>query len=193
MRRWQHRPEGSNWGEFGADDQRGRMNLLTPARRLAAVREVREGLVFSLSLPLDYPGGPGLWETRAPPKLAATRFKDGRSAYPFHMSSYAGAGHRRDLRRRGHPEPAVLHAVGCARALRLGVRRRRRRDAPRWCSTTAYRGGEHIASPDAAGGGGARRARHREPGARRRAGARRAPRSVRPSTAAAAPASATRR
>jgi Putative cyclase len=89
MARWQNRPEGSNWGEFGADDQRGRMNLVTPARRLAAVAEVREGLVFSLSLPLDYPGGPGLWDTRHPPQLAATRFKDGSPAYPYHMSAFA--------------------------------------------------------------------------------------------------------
>ncbi|MCY4589644.1 MAG: hypothetical protein OXE86_03560 [Alphaproteobacteria bacterium] len=29
-RRWVNRPEGSNWGEFGPDDQRGRLNLLTP-------------------------------------------------------------------------------------------------------------------------------------------------------------------
>jgi len=86
MSRWQHRPSGSNWGDFGADDQRGRMNLLTPARRLAAVREVREGLVFSLSLPLDYPGGPGLFETRTPPRLAATRFANGAPAYLLHFS-----------------------------------------------------------------------------------------------------------
>src|SRR3984957_7775578 len=89
MARWRNRPPGSNWGEFGAEDQRGRMNLVTPARRLAAVAEVREGRVFSLSLPLDYPGGPGLWETRHPPQLTATQFKDGSPAYPFHMSSYA--------------------------------------------------------------------------------------------------------
>lgn len=31
--RWTQRPPGSNWGDFGPDDQRGRMNLLTPARR----------------------------------------------------------------------------------------------------------------------------------------------------------------
>jgi putative cyclase len=86
MARWLHRPSGSNWGEFGADDQRGRMNLLTPERRCAAVREVREGLVFPLSLPLDYPGGVGLWETRAPPRLTATHFADGRTAYPHHLS-----------------------------------------------------------------------------------------------------------
>jgi len=35
MARWQHRPDGSNWGEFGEDDQLGRMNLLTaPPLRL---------------------------------------------------------------------------------------------------------------------------------------------------------------
>jgi len=56
-RRWKKRPEGSNWGEFGDDDQRGRMNLLTEARRLSAVKEVRAGHAFCLSHPLDRPGG----------------------------------------------------------------------------------------------------------------------------------------
>ncbi len=27
-KRWKRRPEGSNWGEFGEDDQKGRLNLL---------------------------------------------------------------------------------------------------------------------------------------------------------------------
>ena len=53
--RWKRRPEGSNWGDFGPDDQLGRINLLTPERRKAAVAEVREGLTFCLSLPLDQP------------------------------------------------------------------------------------------------------------------------------------------
>jgi hypothetical protein len=72
MRRWRIRPEGSNWGEFGDDDQIGRMNLLTPARRAAAAREVREGVAFTLSLPLDLPGGGvrGVTE-REPPRLFA--------------------------------------------------------------------------------------------------------------------------
>ena len=51
-RRWQKRPEGSTWGDFGDDDQRGRMNLVTPERVRAAAGEVREGLSFCLSLPL---------------------------------------------------------------------------------------------------------------------------------------------
>jgi kynurenine formamidase len=70
--RWTQRPEGSNWGEFGPDDVLGRLNLITPARRLAALREVREGIVFPLSLPLDYPKGEGISKTRTPPRLFST-------------------------------------------------------------------------------------------------------------------------
>jgi len=66
-KRWKHRPEGSNWGEFGEDDQRGRMNLLTPERRLAALAEVKTGEVFSLCHPLDRPGGSVLNPFRFPP------------------------------------------------------------------------------------------------------------------------------
>ena len=34
--RWKNRPEGSTWGDWGEDDQKGRMNLLTPERVKAA-------------------------------------------------------------------------------------------------------------------------------------------------------------
>jgi len=71
MSRWVNRPEGSNWGEFGADDHLGRMNLLTPERRLKAVGEVKDGTAFSLSLPLDYPGQ--LFPMRKPPQLFSTQ------------------------------------------------------------------------------------------------------------------------
>jgi len=43
MQRRVNRTEGSNWGDFGADDQIGRMNLLTPERRLAAGGKSRKG------------------------------------------------------------------------------------------------------------------------------------------------------
>ena len=55
-KRWRRRPEGSNWGDFGDDDQRGRLNLLTPEKVRQGVAEAREGIVFCLSLPLDVPG-----------------------------------------------------------------------------------------------------------------------------------------
>jgi len=55
--RWRQRPPGSNWGDFGPDDQWGRLNLITPKKVLEGIAEVREGLTFFLSLPLELPGG----------------------------------------------------------------------------------------------------------------------------------------
>jgi hypothetical protein len=71
-RRWTRRPEGSTWGDFGEDDQLGRLNLITPERRLAAAREIQAGVSFALSLPLDVPGGKGLVDSRSGPKLFGT-------------------------------------------------------------------------------------------------------------------------
>jgi len=68
-KRWTRRPEGSNWGDFGPDDQVGRLNLITPEMRLAALQEVKEGKIFVLSLPLDFPGGEEEGAIRKPPKL----------------------------------------------------------------------------------------------------------------------------
>ena len=70
--RWKNKPPGSNWGEFGPDDQRGRMNYVTREKVLQGIAEVKEGRAFCLSLPLDYPGGQVLNPRRAPPRLAAT-------------------------------------------------------------------------------------------------------------------------
>lgn len=68
-KRWKNRPDGSNWGDFGPDDQIGRMNLLTPELRLRAAREVATGDCFSLSLPLDYPGGNAMFPYRREPRF----------------------------------------------------------------------------------------------------------------------------
>lgn len=70
--RWSRRPPGSNWGDFGQDDQIGRLNLLTPRKVREGVSEVREGISFCLSLPLDFPGGNVLNERRHPPNLMPT-------------------------------------------------------------------------------------------------------------------------
>ena len=70
--RWKQRPAGSNWGDFGDDDQLGRLNLLTPEKVKQGIAEVREGRSFSLSLPLDYPGGSALNPNRHPPVLRPT-------------------------------------------------------------------------------------------------------------------------
>src|SRR5437763_16684913 len=43
----------SNWGRWGADDERGTLHLLTPERVAAATRLTRHGITVSLSLPLN--------------------------------------------------------------------------------------------------------------------------------------------
>ncbi len=79
-KRWKRRPPGSNWGAFGDDDQLGRLNLLTPQKVLEAVQEVKTGRVFSLSLPLDLPGGNVLNPARFAPHLSATQ-RDGKPVF----------------------------------------------------------------------------------------------------------------
>jgi kynurenine formamidase len=84
--RWKYRPPGSTWGDFGPDDQRGRLNLLTPKKVLEGIAEVKEGRTFCLSLPLDYPGGNKLNPRRHPPKLQPT-VREGRPNMNFPMRS----------------------------------------------------------------------------------------------------------
>lgn len=70
--RWKNRPVGSTWGDWGADDEYGRLNLLGPGKVREGIAEVREGLTFCLSLPLDYPGGNVLNPRRHPPVIRPT-------------------------------------------------------------------------------------------------------------------------
>ncbi|MGW1718851.1 cyclase family protein [Streptomyces sp. NPDC002156] len=71
-KRWKQRPPGSTWGDWGEDDELGRINLVTKEKVLQGVREVEHGIAFSLSLPLDYPGGTSLNQRRYPPILRPT-------------------------------------------------------------------------------------------------------------------------
>jgi hypothetical protein len=82
--RWKIKPAGSTWGDFGPDDQLGRLNLVTPEKVKQGVAEVREGLSFCLSMPLDYPGGSILNPRRNPPVLSPTQ-RSGKPnmAYPL--------------------------------------------------------------------------------------------------------------
>lgn len=88
MPRWVRRPEGSNWGEFGEDDQRGSLNYITADRVRAAAAGVRHGLAFCLSLPLDYPGGRVLAPHRHPPILRPTE----RHGTPYFNYSFRSEG-----------------------------------------------------------------------------------------------------
>jgi kynurenine formamidase len=93
-KRWKQRPAGSTWGEWGDDDELGRINLLTPEKVLQGVREVEAGISFCLSLPLDYPGGTALNQRRHPPVLAPTEDLDGNPATFYNV-------HQRDIAKYG--------------------------------------------------------------------------------------------
>jgi len=88
--RWAKRPEGSNWGDFGPNDQVGRMNLVTPEARLRGVKEVKEGIAFCLSLPLDYPGGNVLFQHRKEPQFFYEKRGAGHN-YNFELSQVSPA------------------------------------------------------------------------------------------------------
>ncbi len=87
--RWKTRPEGANWGEFGPDDQVGRMNLITPEKRRKAAAEIREGLAFCLSMPLDFPGSNKLTPYRFPPQFHHAKRGDGHN-YNYELSDVCG-------------------------------------------------------------------------------------------------------
>jgi kynurenine formamidase len=94
--RWKERPPGSTWGDWGDDDELGRINLLTPEKVLQGVREVEAGLTFCLSLPLDFPGGTALNQRRYPPVLSPTEDMKGNAGtfYNVHMSQMDEGGPR---------------------------------------------------------------------------------------------------
>jgi hypothetical protein len=151
--RWNRRPEGSNWGDFGPDDQVGRLNLVTPERVREAVQEVKEGRSFCLSLPLDRPGGNVLSPSRYPPVLRPT-LREGRvrmndpasrdnpnatdlicddaavlhTQYSTHWDALAHVGFMFDADGDGEPEQRYYNG---------------------------FRGGVDIVGPDDASGGGA--------------------------------------
>ncbi|GLY76175.1 cyclase family protein [Actinoallomurus iriomotensis] len=66
----------SNWGRWGAEDERGTTNLITPQNIVEAARLVRKGAVFELGVPLDADGPPAF-----PGRIA-----------PLHLMTETGAG-----------------------------------------------------------------------------------------------------
>jgi kynurenine formamidase len=71
-KRWKRRPENSTWGDYGPDDQLGRMNEVTAEKVRQGIAEVMTGQTFCLSMPLDWPGGAVLNPRRHPPQLRPT-------------------------------------------------------------------------------------------------------------------------
>lgn len=63
-------PVLSNWGRWGADDELGTANFITPESIVRAARLVRRGAVFSCAVPLDERGP--VYPGRLPPKHMMT-------------------------------------------------------------------------------------------------------------------------
>jgi kynurenine formamidase len=86
----------SNWGRWGADDERGTANLLSDAGVLAAAGLVKRGKVYSLTAPLS-PSGPNLPTRRPTWHVVTTRTRpsggDDRSADDVVMMHTHGTTH----------------------------------------------------------------------------------------------------
>jgi kynurenine formamidase len=89
-KRFVNRPDGSTWGDWGEDDEIGRLNLLTAEKVTQGMEEVKEGLTFCLSLPLDVPGGNSVLVRRHAPVLEPTEDLEGVPAtfYNIHHSEW---------------------------------------------------------------------------------------------------------
>jgi kynurenine formamidase len=66
-----------NWGRWGADDERGALNLVTPETVLAATQVCRTGKTYSLALPIQQQGVPLVPYRGVPQRLTLVNFADG--------------------------------------------------------------------------------------------------------------------
>jgi len=80
-----------NWGRWGADDERGALNLVTPEAVLAATRVCTTGKVYSLALPIQREGVPIFDYRGAPQRLTLTNASDGDRFADFGAPSGLGA------------------------------------------------------------------------------------------------------
>ncbi len=83
--------QGSNWGRWGADDERGALNLITSAAILGAAAAVRRGRVYSLSLPIDPDGAPIVDGRGEPRRLTLTCDSDDERYASFGAAPGVGA------------------------------------------------------------------------------------------------------
>lgn len=142
------RPDGSNWGDFGPRDQAGRLNLLDAQAVRRGLAEAREGLVFSLSLPLDLPGGDSFSPGRLPPVLRPTERK-GKPFFLYPMGwEKPGAS---DVVNDDQVTLTLQYSTHWDALCHIGYCSHRWREAGEIDFYNGFRGGAEIAAPDAEG------------------------------------------
>jgi kynurenine formamidase len=83
------------WGKWGRDDERGALNLLTPARVAAAVGLVRDGVTVTLSLPVNTHAG--VHNPKPADHHMTALGSDAPDASPVHfIKDYIGADYHND-------------------------------------------------------------------------------------------------
>ena len=104
-------PPGTAWGLFGADDELGTLNLLTPEHALAAARLVRTGEVFPLNWPVELPDPHPF--RRPPTRHAIGAGSFGRDDWldGFYLQ---GSSQWDGLRHIAHPRLGFYNGVGAA-------------------------------------------------------------------------------
>ena len=80
-----------NWGRWGADDERGALNLLTPDVVLAASKVCKTGKVYNLGLPVARAGTPVFDYRGAPQRLTLTSQTDHEMIAPYGAPAGLGA------------------------------------------------------------------------------------------------------
>jgi kynurenine formamidase len=65
-----------NWGRWGAEDERGTLNLIDPKGVAAAAHEIRTGRAYALGLPIQREGAPIFDYRGAPQRLTLTSQTD---------------------------------------------------------------------------------------------------------------------
>jgi kynurenine formamidase len=80
-----------NWGRFGADDERGMLNLLTPEVVLQATRVPKTGKVYSLALPIQRGGIPYFNYRGAPTRLPLAHQSDRGQFVQYGAPDHIGA------------------------------------------------------------------------------------------------------
>ena len=155
--------ELSNWGRWGADDQLGTVNLITPAKRRAALALATTGEVVSLSLPISIvppPDSPD--STAAFTSLRVSNIPSGflmeRQQVAFHGSTVSHLdalchAHHEGKIYNGHARAESFNENGCSRMGISGlaggiVTRGVLLDIPRLKGLDALESGTHVYPED---------------------------------------------